>query len=169
MVEIPLFHLKDECVAVTCAFKIRRSYQKQLRRSDLSSILSSQNYVRILRNDENLSKHYISRIRKIEVFPFKEIDAEIQAYGQHFYVNSNFPIARYKTSISFALKTIDEEIEKLRKAAVLQEEEENKKILQMKIDKEKIEKMESPESKPILASPAFKTRNLLYANLKKGY
>ena len=41
--------------AIITVFKIRRGYQRYLARSDLNCILISNKYVRISRNDQNLS------------------------------------------------------------------------------------------------------------------
>jgi len=56
IVQVPLSSFLNEKITINCVFKVRRNYKKILRRSDLSSVLSSQNYVKILRNDENISK-----------------------------------------------------------------------------------------------------------------
>lgn len=57
---IPLWPFRDERLTVNSIFKVRRNYKKMLRRSDLSSMLASQNYVRMFRNDENISKVGVS-------------------------------------------------------------------------------------------------------------
>eukprot|EP00830_Metopus_es_P017249 TRINITY_DN5592_c0_g1_i1.p2 TRINITY_DN5592_c0_g1~~TRINITY_DN5592_c0_g1_i1.p2 ORF type:complete len:314 (+),score=37.76 TRINITY_DN5592_c0_g1_i1:16-957(+) len=79
IVQIPLWYFPGQKLSISCVFKVRRHYQRQLRRSDLSSILTAQKYVRIFRNDENL-----------KIFPFKEIDGDIQMFGNHLQLGLNF-------------------------------------------------------------------------------
>lgn len=55
LMQIPLQNFVDEKIIVGTVFKIRRGYKKLLRKSDLNSILSAQNYIKLYRNDENLS------------------------------------------------------------------------------------------------------------------
>lgn len=55
IVQIPLNSFEGERLNVYTIFKIRRGYQKLIRKSDLSSILSAQKFVRLFRSDENLS------------------------------------------------------------------------------------------------------------------
>ena len=55
-VYIPALNFGDEKITVNCIFNIRRNYKKLLRRSDLSCLLSAQKYVKLFRDDENLSK-----------------------------------------------------------------------------------------------------------------
>lgn len=66
IVQIPVNNFTSVRLYVCCIFKIRRNYQKVIRRSDLSSMLTSQKYIRIFRNDENLSKSQ-NQSRKVSI------------------------------------------------------------------------------------------------------
>ena len=58
----------------------------------------------------------------LEIFPFKEIDSDIQQYGQHFYVQLNFLIPYIKTNLDYFLPAIQQKIEEIKNKAEKQME-----------------------------------------------
>eukprot|EP00826_Nyctotherus_ovalis_P024544 TRINITY_DN1896_c0_g5_i2.p1 TRINITY_DN1896_c0_g5~~TRINITY_DN1896_c0_g5_i2.p1 ORF type:complete len:326 (+),score=60.82 TRINITY_DN1896_c0_g5_i2:1066-2043(+) len=93
---MPMHGLTDERLNVCTVFKIRRNYQRVLRRSDLSSILCAQKYVKLFRNDENLSMS----CRQLEIFPFRDLDDDVRDYNQYLYIQLNTQLSNFKELIN---------------------------------------------------------------------
>jgi len=127
MLYIPLLYLKDEGILINSVYKITRNYQKQIRKSDLSSLLSSENYVNLIRNDNNLSNPFITFYFYIEIFPFKDIDSDIQPFGQCGSLHMNYILPSLKVQLENSDSNIIKQ--KVLEISLKLEEEKTNKII----------------------------------------
>ena len=71
---IPLMQI-DDCLQLCLVFKIRKAFRSRLRRSDLPSIISGSKYLRLCRDEKELSKNVLEPVAS---YPFEDIDTYVQ-------------------------------------------------------------------------------------------